>query len=127
MNCTRHGTYECGIKAKKIVVLAVCSLIFIVTSLLFPVSDTAVGRLLTYAVCTLGGLGMMVVLCVLHLKYVRQTPWVVVTKNALKWFVPTKMDYVSLDFAEVERFYTVKSFGNVTVCALRRDETNGAE
>lgn len=121
MNHTQHGTFECNITAKKIVSLAVCSLIFFAVAVIFPVSDTAVGRILSYAIGTFGGLGLIVVLCALHLKYVRRTPWAVVTKNALKWFVPTKMDYASLDFAGVERFYAVDSLGHVTVFALLRD------
>lgn len=66
-------------------------------------------------------MGIVAVLCVLHLKYVRQTPWVVVTKNALKWFLPMKMDYASLDFASVERFRAVKTLGIVIVYAHCRD------
>ena len=121
MEHTQQGTVECGIKGSKILNLALSSLAFFVLTILFPVSSTPFGRILTYVVWSFGGMGIVAVLCVLHLKYVRQTPWVVVTKNALKWFLPMKMDYASLDFASVERFRAVKTLGIVVVYAYCRD------
>lgn len=117
MEYTQHGTVECCIKGTKILSLALSSLAFFVITLLFPVSSTLVGKLLTYGIYTFSGMGMIVVLVMLHLKYVRQTPWTIVTKNSLKWFVPMKMDYATLDFAVVERFYVVKIVGVATVYA----------
>ena len=121
MRHTRQGTFECDITATKIVSLAFFSLFIIVVSASFPISDTAIGKFLTYVLGAFGSLGLITVLCASHLKYVRKTPWAVVTKRALKWFVATKLDYASLNFAEVERFYVSKSLAGVTLCALRRD------
>ena len=69
---------ECGIKGSKILNLALSSLAFFVLTILFPVSSTPFGRILTYVVWSFGGMGIVAVLCVLHLKYVRTLGIVIV-------------------------------------------------
>lgn len=121
MEQTLHGICECSIKGSKILSLALCSIAFFVLTLLFPVGSEPIGRILTYGVYTLSGMGMIAVLGTLHLKYVRQMPWAVVTNNALKWFVPMKMDYATIDFAAVESFRVVNVMGVAVLYARCRD------